>query len=501
MARGSMTVFFAMILVTVASLLFSMTEVVRYAGLKTASENITRRALDNSGSEYNRYLWQRYRILALDESYGSDEAEIQMLENRILQFTAENGERADGYQTNFYRLSGISCEVTGYGCLTDEGGKPFIMQGAACAKRELGKSVVDDLVQEAENTESALWNAPDVGALVQSADSALKNAVVDTEEAGAEGSQQGANLPEIPPDWDNPLAVFRQISDKGLLGLALPDAGEVSGKVMDLSDTVSQRSNQTGTMTLENDIGIDDRILFARYLVQYFCCYGRKDNGAGDGDNGVSGGMDYEAEYVICGRGSDRENLSGVVERLLAVRAAENLLSLWGDSEKRQQALSLAIHIAGFTQNPGLIRLVQTAVAAVWALVESILDVRLLLGDGRVALVKSAEEWSSDLYHLGNCLAAGAVARDCGRGFTYRDYLTVFLCLSQGNSLGYRALDVMECALRSQPEYVNCRMDCMLYGWEAVCTYRGTGMFYSFIPLEVGQGAYDFAVECGLSYL
>lgn len=38
--------------------------------------------------------------------------------------------------------------------------------------------------------------------------------------------------------------------------------------------------------------------------------------------------LDYEVEYLICGNPNDPDNLSGVVHRLLAVRAGLNLIHI-----------------------------------------------------------------------------------------------------------------------------------------------------------------------------
>lgn len=494
-----MSVFFAMTLIMMMSLLFSLAETARYVGLRAVGRSVTDRAIDSSGSEYNRYLWERYGILALDQGLGTAGADFEALEQRILQFAEENGdpqrEGAGGASSNFFRLRSLSCEISKYGYLTDQKGSPLILQGADCAKKEMGQEAVALVKQKASKTEGDLQGLPDVEELVQNSNSAMEKArekAEENEDAAGESSGLTEASSAASLDWENPLEVFEKLKDQGILGLVLAEEETASDQTMDLSKAVSRRNCRQGNAKMEGTVGTEEKILFARYLLNHFQYYG---------NSGADGGMKYEAEYVICGEDSDRANLAGVAERLLAVREAENLAAVCTDSQKMQQALSVATKIAGFTQNPGVICLVQMAVIAVWALVESILDVRLLLKGGRVAAVKSPAEWSSDLYHLGSALAFGNTAKECHTGFIYKDYLNILLCLAQKEDLGLRALDLMEFALRSQADYQDCRMDEMLCQWEAECDYQAFAMFLLFIPLTTGKDCYQFQFSRRLSYL
>ena len=64
------------------------------------------------------------------------------------------------------------------------------------------------------------------------------------------------------------------------------------------------------------------------------------------------------------------------------------------------QSETIAAALAGFTGNPAIIKTVQIAVVGAWAYIESIQDIRALLMGGKIALVKSKEQWTTDLAHL-----------------------------------------------------------------------------------------------------
>ncbi len=82
------------------------------------------------------------------------------------------------------------------------------------------------------------------------------------------------------------------------------------------------------------------------------------------------------------------------------------------------QALEAATALAGFTGNPAIIQLVQAAVVGVWAFVESVLDIRLLLEGGKVPVVKNGAQWTSDLFCLGQYVSPKVRAKNGDDGMT-----------------------------------------------------------------------------------
>ena len=185
-------------------------------------------------------------------------------------------------------------------------------------------------------------------------------------------------IPELPPEQENPLEVVHAIKQNALLGMTLGDFGAVSTRQTDLGDSIERRQKQTGNMEIQVSDWYD-RILALEYMDQYFGDY------LGESEDHA---LAYELEYVLAGKGSDKENLESVIKRLLFVREAANITHILGDGDKRAKTLGMAEALAGFTGNPAVVRLVQTGVIAAWAYVESILDIRALLAGDKIALIK-----------------------------------------------------------------------------------------------------------------
>ena len=83
------------------------------------------------------------------------------------------------------------------------------------------------------------------------------------------------------------------------------------------------------------------------------------------------------------------------------------------------QAYEIALALAGASVNPAL---VQVAVVAVWALVESILDLRALLDGKKIPMLKARAQWKSQLGALQTALDGGEDT-SVQKGIGYQEYL------------------------------------------------------------------------------
>ena len=100
-----------------------------------------------------------------------------------------------------------------------------------------------------------------------------------------------------------------------------------------------------------------------------------------------------EWEYVIKGGADDAENLSKVKRDLFLMRNALNLLSLYSDPKKVELIITTAETIT-----PGPLGLLtQLIIAEAWALLETEQDMKDLLDNKRVPILKSADEWQTGL--------------------------------------------------------------------------------------------------------
>ena len=100
-----------------------------------------------------------------------------------------------------------------------------------------------------------------------------------------------------------------------------------------------------------------------------------------------------EWEYVINGSPDDDDNLRTVKRNMFLMRNALNLVSLYKDPQKVQLVIQVAEAIT-----PGPLGLLtQALVAEAWAALETESDMRELLDNGRVPIIKGATEWKTGL--------------------------------------------------------------------------------------------------------
>ena len=256
---------------------------------------------------------------------------------------------------------------------------------------------------------------------------------------GVEDAIEAAKTPidpeDIPDDKENKnlFSAFRNIQKilKGeVTSLVLTDES-VSGKK---PDTSNWEPNVTGN--LQSGDVIKDAA-FNEYLFLKFDSY----TDIGGVTN--SSKPDYELEYILNGRLSDRENIDGTMSKLLAMRHGLNMLWLMTNSAKSAEAEALSAGIFAFTMNPLIIKAGKYAVMAAWSYGESICDLKLLYTGKKVPLYKNENTWSLSLAGL----LKGSLNPEASKGkegLNYEAYLRLFLSLVPVGTRTARAMDVIE---------------------------------------------------------
>lgn len=270
------------------------------------------------------------------------------------------------------------------------------------------------------------------------------------------------------------LESIQQWRGKDLLELCVPENREISGGLLNEADLPSRQAKGVSSALSEKEkpAGVlrafSERALTAEYTAHYFPCFLESE---GSDISGETAGrslkkpktFSYEQEYILFGSSSDRENLKAVVHRLLAVREAANLLTLFGDSGLRQEAERLALAITGAAFGP-LTGVLTFFIMTVWAFAESIADVRLLLSGTSLPFFKSADQWQISLSALsesgmklfGNTKTSqsGDFSAEERTGLDYQNYLKLFLFVQGRVENRYRMMDMIQTNLRrSQPEF------------------------------------------------
>ncbi len=501
MRQASVTVFLGLCLSMVMSLFFSMTEVTRYMALLKEGEALFYSATQSAFAEYNRPLWEEYGILALDTDYcGSNPTDGVC--DTVSYYISDGCAATDLIQESSVDFLKLSVEdVTMDECiyLTDEYGAALIKEAAKCMEKELASAVISEIQNNCESLSESAAVEINLSDVLQNAATSLEQTYME-ETVEEEDSQKNSKNKKTetklktPPGNDDAKNLIQSIiefKNRGILGQVVATE-EVSDMVCSGKSFVSERTLNEGNGAVGN-VSLYERALFQYYLTKHFSSYAKKTH---------EGGMNYELEYILCGKKSDSENLTATVERLLAIREVENLISLKQDVNKVAQAKALAATATAVCLHPELEEAVSYGIMVAWAYLESVLDVRLLLSGGKVALIKSPLEWTSELGNLPACFNINTKAKECTKGISYQQYLLGLFSLESQEKIAYRALDLMEETLHQKEHYETVCMDHMLV---ETCFYgdlSGNPLFLNFVPLYDSEvSGYDFSYERTISYL
>lgn len=228
----------------------------------------------------------------------------------------------------------------------------------------------------------------------------------------------------------------------------MPKDKQVSGKSVDDKVLASNRSLRRGYGEFDDvaeKTGLS-QVAFGEYILTHFS------SAAKDGGEVSAGALEYEIEYILSGKGSDRENLEAVLKKLLALRFVPNYAYLQGDTAKRAEAQALAVTLCTVIAFPAAAEALAQVLLLAWAFGESIMDLRSLMKGFGVPLTKTGESWQLSLSGLMSLGAqeTGQEGADTQGGLKYKDYLRALLFLNRQKGLPMRALDMVELGLRQK---------------------------------------------------
>lgn len=520
--RGSMTVFAALSIMLVASFLFVLLEAAHQQQLRRVAQMNTSLVVESVFSNYCNPLWEKYKILALDNGMTEEQEPFVSWEYYAADLSKESlSQRGFMRGANHLRMDTKCAEFVAYRMLTDEDGRAYIKTISDYMRNTIGQQAIEKLAAEYQQLSGMdISDKPDDTALAgadnaiaearrleeekakkeeeerKKAQEAAKKAKADKKtnkkaekkaekKAGTEAGERAIEPAE------NPLEIIKNLWHQGTLSLVLKDAKAVSNMKEDWSDAVSKREKYTGIGLEPIQTDATDTLLFTEYLLNHFACYTSGE---------AAGTLAYELEYLLCGNEKDQSNLSETAQRLLAVREAANLAYLATDASKQELAYSVALSLAGVTANPGIIYAVKCGLLAAWALAESVLDVRALLSGDKIAIIKNSAQWTSDLLHLGSVFSSFGTATNCQNGLSYQRYLG-FLLMMQAQKVSYRAMNIQEHVIRSKEGFEDFCMDHLVIDAEIAMNYSSHTIFTGMEQLTRNKKrAFTIPVQQSFSY-
>lgn len=466
--RGSVTVFFALILSLLITLVVSSFWSAQMAAARVQIANGAEIGLYSLFAQYDSSLLEEFHLFYLDGGFRQGELNMGKVYDTVTSYMDPV------LHQNYQNLQLESGGITGYRLATDNHGESFRQQASAYMRETLGTQGIQLLlekvergsadVQEQQNTKE---NAQQ-GNSLEDYDRALSEATGSGEEQeGVVEIEPGSEVEEVTPPVENPIDTIRSIQQMGILELVLTDPSAVSQKTVDVSAVVSNRTLQKGMGIFEGQETEEtaaENLLFQEYILRQVGNFQRPAQNAQ---------LEYLCEYIIGKNGSDVENLKSVAHRLLVIREGINFVYLLGDAPKRAQAASLAAAISSALLIPMASGIVEMVLLGCWAYGESILDVRELFAGGKIPLIKSTSNWQLELENLGQLLQRmDTDRREDAQGMDYEEYLRVLLYLEEQQTKTMKCLDVFELTVRAAEGHEQFRMDSCLDALEVSMDVR-----------------------------
>ena len=469
--KGSITVFLALILSLLLSLVCTSIESVRMASARTQILNSMDIGLYSVFGQYDKKLLEEYDLFALDGSMGGGQLNLAKICDNLESYMKPV------LKQNSQKLSLQQSGLTGYRLLTDDNGEVFYQQIVQYMQETLGSQGVQILLnrmsEREKKTEEADLKAgqAQAGGSIDRYDSEMDQASLKSQQAAEEAAkkQQEDNSageqftsgtvtqPEpAQKPVDNPITIIKRIMKMGALELVLPSGKGLSTHEVSRNTLVSGRQLQQGMAMPDGviaDNGHTSEILYQQYLMNHL----------GNYMDPSSEGLAYQMEYIFAGKENDVDNLKAVASKLLFIREGVNFACLMADSTKRAEAQALATAIAaGFLVPPAAV-VIETALLLCWAFAESVLDVRELFAGGKIPLVKTSAEWQISLSNLGNLMEGlDSMRRNDDHGMSYEDYLQVLVLSVSKEKKVMRGMDMIENTIRNKGRAHFCMDSCIV---------------------------------------
>ncbi len=495
--RGSITIFATMLLMMISQFLFTVLEAGRNIELTNIAKMNSEAVVESVFAQYCRPLWDEYHLLAYDA--GSDAAgnvnskEIaSYMKNRTTDNFKVSTDKTLASSTSMVRISIDEIDPLRYALITDDNGSVYAKEVVSYMKENFGYEIANNLYSQYQSLNENLSDS-------QYDDNGIDNALGTLNSANSAkpsvvrysvmGTKFESTAKKNDTATENPLIKVQQVKVTGVLSQVV-DEGQVSGNSINTDLRVSSRSLHRGNIEFSDADDWYEKILMQQYFLNYMSNYLSSGNGHA---------MNYEVEYIIGGKSTDKDNLRIVVTEMLAIREAANMGYLISNPAKQSEALALATTLAGWTANPAIIEAVKWGLLFGWAYCESVLDVRTLLAGDKVPMIKSDATWTAGLRNMGKLLSGTTKAKSSDTGIGYKSYLGLLLFSKSTKTLAYRALDVQEATVRQMEGYENFRMDNCICKINADITYKYHGIFLCFVNL-LNSANNEFLIKNKVQY-
>ncbi len=427
MKKGYMTVFFALIFMVILSFILSVFEGLKINATRVKAECGYSIAANSILGEYHKELLEQYDLFYVDTSYQMANPNYHYVEAHFWNYLEEN------FDENIQ-----SIELDGITLATDQKGVFFRKQITGYMEDKIGISYVDKIKENYD---------------IVSANGFLKESNI--EDGSLEKWQKAmqSNIEISEETWKQvetyyPMEEVSNIKKSFVLEQVLNSQDKVSENKSFLENYVSKRECIKGSGEYK-ELGFMDKIYFTGYVFEKFANFTNIDE---------KNELTYEIEYLIGGKSSDYENLSEVVKEILLLREGANLFYLLTDSEKMSLIENFSLAIGTLICCPEIEPIITASIVGIWSYMESVEDVKSLLHEGKVPLIKTKDSWNTDLDSVIG-LKFSKKDKVYDEGMDYEEYLQLLLLFMDNESLTFRCMDLMEMDIRQMEGNEAFRMD------------------------------------------
>ncbi len=438
------TVFFTAAIAIIMSLVITMFYELRDSASRMKTVCSVDTGLTSAFGEYNRQLWEQYGLIFVDSSYLSDSSEMSLSEEHLKSFINKNMDESRLGLLGGKDLLKLECtnvETTGV-CLATDNNAASLKHQAVNLMRYHYKIAYIDKVLDWVNTIEAQGLSG--GASYEEAYNAAGelNSKYGVDYSGWLPSDSGGN--SLSEDYIAPWSLLNKVAY----------SGNISTTRVDLTSYAGRRNLNRGNLKYDYKNGPEEYFFLREYSML------KCGNYINPKSNSV---LSYQTEFLVSGKNSDPDNLLSVIRRIMVIREAANIMTLYSDSVRMGEIRSFCEAVCTLLGIPAASELLAAIVVACWANYESITDVKILLKGGKIPLIKDSGQWITGLESA--LFGAGSI-EEYDEGLSYEDYLRIFLYLTGENKLTQRLMSTIEMDVRKTADNDHFRLDNCFDAWE-----------------------------------
>ena len=534
--EGQITVFLALVFLVMLGVSLCVLEGMYSFMTSSLAEDAVKGAGNYVLANYDRPLFDRYHLFFLDPR-----------ERSVME---EDGkEYLDGYvgQRSFFRFSPESLTVTEERTAVEEDGLYVKHQIREWMKyREIarvGESLKELFSTADETRKGSALARTDMDQAQGAIEKEKQGGGSGADSAGGSGSQSGGGSdgaaagdtggppadtgnPDNPEEtsagesglqWKEIKEMLDMITQSGILLYVTDDVGALSNQELSVEGLPSESRSAdrdaadffSGALSFldvsewkellsglqvekwDSSALVDEFYLLA-YAEENFASYVRSP--------ARESALQYETEYLIAGKASDRENLKAVANRILGLRFLANYVYLSGSSEWKAASGSAAAALTGLLGFPQAKKAVEVLLTAAVSFGESMLDVHALFAGEKVPIMKDASTWNLTLQNAAVLLKNKGPVKQGKRNAGYEDYLKLLLAARMKRELLlFRMMDLMQANVAlEEPGFL--MEECLFaFRWEAEISCAGLFRIFPGVG-RGGSGGFTMEVERMNSY-